>query len=238
MIVDLLHRGVRLGLDKNSYLPIPSFEPEEIDYWLNKAQDAYVDKCIDALTDINTSEEEKKRCQEVLSPLYKFLGYQAVDVLNYTTLSVNAWKCPSTGTAPLNTRRITDVYVKLNRTLEDGTSVTNQTVPCKFIPITEINKYMYTPFNRVYFEMPAYTFIEYNSSDKGFLIFSDSQTSTISMVLASYFENPRSIDITTSTTSELPEVAHQKIIDLAVTLMIENIESERVQTQPLINKTL
>jgi len=238
MTIAAMHRGVKLCLDKNSYLPIPSFEPEEIDFWINKTQGVYADKCIELLTNPNVSNDEKKKCQEILSPFYKFLGYQTVDIVNYTTLSANAWRCPSTGLAPTNTRRITDVYIKINRVIEDGTSVTAQNVPCQFIPITEINKYMKTIYNEVYFELPVYTFVEYSSTSKGLLIFVDSKTTSVTALLASYFENPPDVDINTLTNSEFPESVHQKIVDLTVTLMLENIESERIKTQPVINNTL
>ena len=37
------HRAVKLELDKSSALELPAFEPEEIDYWINKAIEQFVD---------------------------------------------------------------------------------------------------------------------------------------------------------------------------------------------------
>jgi len=37
-----MHIAVKLGLDKSSALELPAFEPEEIDLWLNVAQDRFI----------------------------------------------------------------------------------------------------------------------------------------------------------------------------------------------------
>ena len=38
MTISEMHLAFKLELDKTSALELPSFEPEEIDFWLNAAQ--------------------------------------------------------------------------------------------------------------------------------------------------------------------------------------------------------
>jgi hypothetical protein len=53
-----------------------------------------------------------------------------------------------------------------------------------------------------------------------------------------YLKQPNKIDLATNVTSELSEHIHSELVDLAVSIALEGIESKRNQTfNPLINNT-
>jgi hypothetical protein len=53
-----------------------------------------------------------------------------------------------------------------------------------------------------------------------------------------YLRQPATIDLTTNTTSDLSEHVHSELVDIAVSIALESIESKRSQTfNPLINNT-
>ena len=60
-----MHIEFKLGLDKTDSLNYPNFEPEEIDLWLNRAQDRFVKTRYVHNNKTETFEETQKRTDDL-----------------------------------------------------------------------------------------------------------------------------------------------------------------------------
>jgi hypothetical protein len=107
-------------------------------------------------------------------------------------------------------------------------------------------KYMRTAINIPYFEEPVYyitqdynydtyttlpdNYIWTDKTYKEIVVIWDAFVNRILSLFVSVLRNPRELSLSTSSHCELPTSTHYKITDLAVDLMLENIESQRFQT--------
>jgi hypothetical protein len=247
MTVSEMHVAVKLGLDKSSALELPSFEPEEIDYWLNVGQDRYIYDRYKEYKNNKTDNAITKEIHEELSPLIKYDNFAAAAITGFFgTVGMSGGgyyiNIDSLGTYTL--RHILVVMGYVTRTLEDGSGVTGGLVFCNNISISDLNKYVINSFNqKPYFENPVYFLSQAFSADpnRGMVILVDYYTSSLEKVDLVYIREPKKLNRTVdndtlTTTCELPKYIHQRIVDLTVFLMIENIESNRVQTNALTLK--
>ena len=232
MTVSEIHIAIKQGIDKTSNLTSTSFEPEEIDYWFNKVQDDFVDNlCRDIIEGKSILSTE-----EYLSPLLsnsyitltldtgRFNGRLYRGILNSIAI-IN----------PNQHRHLLQVAVFGNRVLEDGTSVTNKFMRCtKINPATELSKYLTTNDNVPYFNEPVYFInrgqLDISSSNVSIGVLVDAFTTSLTTGEVILVKNPTAIDKVNDVTTNLPNVAVRKIIDLTVLNMLENIESRRIQT--------
>jgi hypothetical protein len=232
--------AVKLGLDKTSSLELPSFEPEELNYWLTVGQEKYIKQVM------QSSEED------IINNLYpivkrvSFTGSAYVIRDNYYTTGQYAYYLDL---AHLNLLSYPDKFMyyfkgraKVTRTEGESTYTASWT-PVDFINVTELDKYLETGHNVPYFENPV-CFLQ---GDRLYYI-CDSYTS-ISTVELIYIQYPRKLIYTVpsaflssivsagdeyATLSDLPEHTHQDIVNVTVNLLLENIESQRFQTQSML----
>jgi hypothetical protein len=258
-----MHTAVKLGLDKTSSLTLPAFEPEEIDLWLNKAQERFVDMVYNEYKQGGTDS--------------RFFDYLAPIIMSFSTttglskplnkdeasgiFSTNAIRKnlrvkyvanPNTPTVFTdysdNIRYILSVYVTLSGNfLEDSTyASTGSLYKCDPIREEDSVKYLKTAVNIPYFENPVYYVTQdygYASSTttpagtswptlscKELVIIYNSFATGVGQVYINSVRNPNLMSYSSSSNCILPSIVHNKIVDLAVELMIENIESPRLQT--------
>ena len=66
MTINEMHIATKLGLDKTSALDLPSYEPEEIDYWLNRAINVFIKTRYSGTNAKNESfEQSQKRIDDL-----------------------------------------------------------------------------------------------------------------------------------------------------------------------------
>jgi hypothetical protein len=270
MTITEMHTAVKIGLDKTSSLSLPAFEPEEIDFWLNKAQEKFVDQIYEDYK--HTGLESK--LSDYLAPLLESFSQSdyitkpinkddtstsfSSHALRYN-IRFNRISNPLTPTVFLDyttdIRYILSVYVLANRIgyiLEEGTTGTAGIHKCKEIKESEVNQYITTDMNIPYFEDPVYYVTQdYGYSNslslplgvsmvdekyKEFVIIYDSFSNQPLKIYANILRNPVQVVSTLGSTvnCELPISTHNKIVDTAVLMMIENIESSRLQTNAQI----
>ena len=137
------------------------------------------------------------------------------------------------------------VKVRVQLTRSDGESIWSGYTweGCEQITNIDMDSYLTTGHNKPYYEHPVF-FIRGNS----LYLIPDAYTN-ISACELIYIKYPKRLIHTSpttylsqtvtegddyTTTSELPITEHQKIVNTTVTLLLENIESPRIQTQPVI----
>jgi len=234
MTVDQMHRGVKLGLDKTSSLALPAFEPEEIDLWLNIAQDKFIETCFDLIEAANVNSDTLSKYTGYIAHLYRY-PKSLNTPNNFADLAPNVYTAYEAAWTMKQYSKVTKVVVDItNRQLEDGTIIISTTIPAEYVPFEKLNKYFETTFNYPYFENPVWSYAGTSTASNQPLIVVciDSYTESVSNIKIGYYEQPVAISLSAATDCQMPIDAHQKIVDMAVTLMIENIESPRIQTQP------
>jgi len=245
MIKSEFHNAVKIELDKTSSFELPAFLPEEIDYWLYQS----VLRISEEKYNTYLSEVDNPKVQDEL----KFLLINNASITLDTPVSSD----PSIGrgkvyeisfnlTNGLANNFIYDLYIQLNnKLLEDGTLVTSVWQKCEKIKETDSFKYISSYFNTPYFEQPVYYLggsSETNTTSTSLIIITDYFTSSIgSTIKVSYLKVPTDIATLEDTDEyvDLPSHMHHNIVKLAAFLMLENIESQRVQTNVnLVNNNL
>ena len=227
-----MHRAFRLNLDKSSSLVgNPDFLPEEIDFWLNEAQERFVKQRVfgnnlrkEAL------EQGQKRVDDLKTLICTYYGTS----LSASSLGSNVKETliPVSATAP---------YLFYLDSALHG-SVTSNVLQCgQVISTKDLSKYVADSINTPYIRRPLVYF--YNSVGTNanqtiaFIYSSEFVPYTVDIT---YIKKPKVLTYTTvsgyqTNTPDLPEETHKEIVNLAVQLVIENIESSRVQTFPSLN---
>lgn len=286
MTIQEMHVALKLELDKSDSLNNISFEPEEIDYWLNRAVRLFVKTRYTGSNYKRESfEQTQKRTDDIRTlvtslridtietvgvefsfmttpqvflaelPLdYMFTVGEQVEIV-YNPFPANLFDEVASGDLDTNIYyqvvdgNIThnaviyeegeiflaennaydidpltpDAYViRLERGLESVTQVTTDTyIPKLECPFSEHNLY-------------------YNSA-KPLRLFRGNNVVLVSdgnywvpKYILTYIRQPETMDLVASIDCDLPIHTHDEIISMAVDLMVENIESPRLQTRPAV----
>lgn len=218
-----LHLEFKFRCDKLDTLNYPNFLPEEIDLILNNAQERLVKQRY-GFNNIKRQsfEETEKRTEDlkeivknaILTPLPYSIDNIDEDA-RFLLLPTDHW-------FTLQERAtITCDYC--------GTPVTKKQEVDTVIH-AEISTVLKDPFRKPNVEKV----LRLMYMDKVELI----SNCTIVDYQMRYLKKPNKIDLTTNVTSELSEHIHSELVDLAVSIALEGIESKRSQTfNPLINNT-
>lgn len=219
-----MHIGFQIGVDKVSSLNYPGFEPEEVDFLLNQAQDRFV-KTRYGRNNIYRKgfEETQKRTDDI------------------RTIVKNAILTP---TPSISSNKPFGYYVTLPSSPTDlywfavneeadvlvadcnGNQVTNRV---KVIPIThdEYNRIIKDPFNK-----PDEENVLRLANEGQFELLGSSSFQIVTYYLR-YLRSPARIDLVNLVDCELPEHTHQEVVDLACGIALEGIESRRFQTNTI-----
>jgi hypothetical protein len=229
MTVLEMHTAVKLGLDKTSSLALPGFEPEEIDYWLNEAQLELVKQKMFG----NNYRQENfdmgvKRADD-LSILMTYSSELTYNVSNTTPNFRPHSYHPNVATVNIEASTMPDYlfYIGADLLINDPHSHNPGVQPAETIriPQEDIGVYVETPFNRPILRN-GYIYLKEGEVN----VIYDPEATPVS-IYVSYLKRPATLDISTpAQESDLPEQVHSEIVALTVKLMIENIESPRVET--------
>ena len=289
MTIQEMHVALKLELDKSDSLNNISFEPEEIDYWLNRAVRLFVKTRYTGSNYKRESfEQTQKRTDDIRTlvesvridtietngldflysatpitfiaelPLdYMFTVGEQVEIV-YNPYPANIFEEVVSGDLDTNIYyqvadgNIThnaviyeegeifmaendayeidpltpDAYViRLERGLERVTQVTTDTyIPKLECPFSEHNLY----YNSA---KPLRLFRENN------VVLVGDGHYWIPTYILTYIRQPVTMDLVGSIDCDLPIHTHDEIISMAVDLMVENIESPRIQTRPAVAVT-
>lgn len=228
MTVQEMSNSVLMKLDKSSSLTVAAFEPSDILYWLNVGQEELLKgKMFGNNTNPNKYGEGLKRSLDI-SPLVKYS-----DKLDYGVEFLDHSYHPNVAFVDIN-QYIPDFlyYVGADVLITDPNAPTD-TKPQESLLVEEsvIGKLISTPYNKPVLRQ-CYVYLKEGEVNVIYDPFA-----TLDSIYISYVKQPKLL-VTTITDpatqtdeSELPEYTHDEIVNLTVTLMLENIESQRQQTQ-------
>jgi hypothetical protein len=259
-----MHIAVKLQLDKVSPVPLPSFEPEELNYWLTVAQERFVKQRFTGHNRYQEGFEGTQKRKDDLRELISSAYDQSPLATSASSLIYpNSWKvemygssiydAPTAGTVvdlldyPNKYMFLYNIDVNVDRVLENNESVSGIWMEAMDKTHETAFKNLTTPFNLPYIEQPIFL-LEHNYIN----IVTDPHTTAVNIVKIEYIKYPRKLvrstgdsflgttvnlassDIDEYTAeSDLAEHTHQEIVELCANLLIENIESSRVQTNEL-----
>jgi len=225
MTVSEMHTAFRLHLDKSSSLVgNPDFLPEEIDFWLNESQDRFIKQ---RMFGNNYRREKFEQSQKRIDDLRNLLILTTGISLNVSGLGINIreYNLPVTdATSPYMFYVSSVVYDTNGNSLQVKDTVEQ----------INLRDYIKDSINNPYIRRPLVTFY----GDKIAFVYGDEFVPvTFDM---KYIKRPKKLVLGTpgtyeTNTCELAIHTHPEIVILAVDLVVENIESPRVQTFEQIN---
>lgn len=217
MTIQEFHNNFNIEVDKTLDFELPYMLPEQIDYWLNKAQDRFIkSRAYPSNPGTKGFEETEKRIDDLRTIVVR-------------TTPISA----STSVTNVYTVNLPDDYQYLVRHQCNVVSSKYGTKLLKGIQTKqdEIDEFIKDPFWGPSPEEPLYYIIGNN------IVYETLGLFTIQDAIISYIRLPailqygsQYIDPTTDIDCELPVHTHYEILDLAVSMVLENIESQRYQT--------
>ena len=218
-----LHQEFKFRCDKLDTLNYPNFLSEEIDLILNNAQERLVKQRYGFNNIKRQSFEETEKRTEDLKEIVKNailtpLPYSIDNIdqaARFLTLPTDHWF-----------------------TLQERATITCDYCGTPVTKIQEVDTVIHAEISTVLkdpFRKPnTEKVLRLMYINKVELI----SNCTIVSYQMRYLKQPNKIDLATNVTSELSEHIHSELVDLAVSIALEGIESKRSQTfNPLINNT-
>jgi hypothetical protein len=224
MTVQEMHTAFKLGLDKVDSFSYPSFEDHEIDFFLNKAQERIVKQRLGINNIKRQSFEETQKRTEDLREL----------VRNYTnsTFTTTSDNKPNGVFSDLPS----DYWISINDEADvqyscNNTSLTER-VLVKPVQHDDYFKIIRDPFNK-----PSYKefIIKLMYDNKVELITGNNET--VLNYYMRYIKKPAAISLVNNVDCELSTMMHDELVDEAVKIVLEDIESPRGQTFKDIQNT-
>jgi hypothetical protein len=228
MTVSEMQLAVRLILDKSSSFEYASFLSEELDFWLNEAQNRFI---VQRMYGTNPKQERYDYSQKRIDDIRTLVVGSTAISLTASSLGTNV----AEATLPATSATAPYMFY-LNSTLYNtGGTVALQTGD--IITIDLLSRYLKDSINNPYIIRPLVLFY-YNTVSKIAFVYGDEFVPTTCDLM--YIKKPKKLVASTpgtyeTTTCELPEHTHREIVTICADLLIENIESPRVQTFTQLN---
>lgn len=233
MTIAEAHIDLQLGLDK-----IGSTAPElgvvEADLWLNKAQLRYIKTHYGLNNLYQKGYEEIQKRREDLKALIKTKYGKPASLENITIVSLSTLFEDSLFTTVSTDKYMFFVKVQVNTT--KGTCTDN--FELKIVDQDKLERIKTDPFNKSTYSQPK----GYYEDNSIYILTPDFIVNNIQITFIKY---PVSVRYgtqypvpTTDIQFEISEHTHDEIVQLAVSLIVENNMSQRVQTIQLPNNTV
>ncbi len=218
-----MHTEFLVLIDKSNSLEYPDFRPEEIDLYLNKAQESIVKERFSGNNPQKYSVEETQKRLDDLRNLVK----------NKNTVVV-----PGSTVDNKPNGRFISVPSDYWFTMQDeativvscGTELVNKRIRVISITHDRYNMIINDPFNKPGDDFLVKLFVDDNKVE---IITGDSNATVSNTIIyhLRYIAKPVEMSFTNSIDCVLSEHLHREIIDYAVNLALEGIGSERFKTQ-------
>ena len=220
MTVAETRNAFKVKLDKSNALAYPDFTDEEIDFWLTEAQRRFIKTRYSGnnpqyksfeMNEKRTADLKEVIKEDTLSPLGSGGGFGS---------NAETYDLPSDYWFPI-LERLNIIYTDCN-----NATVAEQ-VEVKAIDHNKYSKYKKDPFNK-----PSKDRVLRIMQPGQAVVFVDS-TTTAGTLYVRYIGSP--LDFSDSQALSVGEHAHEEVVDLAVLLALENIESPRTQSTSALN---
>lgn len=222
-----MNTSFKLSLDKSDALNYPSFSDTEIDFWLNVAQDRFVKQRLYGDEPKHKSIKNSPKRMDDLKSILKRVILVADTGDNRGDGGI-AYIMPSDY----------KFYIKSETKISRANIIVDTTaryVENKLITHDDLDKVLRTAYNNPILRKPC-VLLEFDDDSTpanlgNIIVYKDADTSITEFTLI-YIMNYNTISSVANpdVNCQLPNHTHQEIVDIAVNLVIENIESPRVQT--------
>lgn len=221
MTVQEMHYAVDQGLQKVASSVYDYFLPEEVDFWLNRAQERFIKQRLYKQTDPKKVgfEGNVKRMDD----LRLLITVDYTDgVTPDSTVDFIDFDLPIDYMFLVNAR----VTVHVNHCGEQvDTADPEVTRDLRIVEQDKVYQHLQNPFAKTKAEYPLA--VVYDDEVR---VFQDNEKFILKTLHVDYLRQPVDITLSTSVDCELAEHTHHEIVDLAVKSIIEAIESPRYQT--------
>jgi hypothetical protein len=226
MTIENMHIAVKMGLDKTEGLSYPAFETEELDFWINEAIDRYVKTRYSGLNVKGESFEQSQKRTDDLRTLVEearivpSVSTNASDKPNLYLVDISDF--PANYMFFLND----EVYIQHNNEVTGATThLRTSTTPCT----SDTYSFMVNdPYSEHRLHLGTAKPLRMFTA-KGVELITDSSYS-IEYYYMKYLRNPATVVYSTGADCDLPDHTHREIVLLTVRILIENIESQRYNT--------
>jgi len=221
MTVQEMHYAVDQGLQKVASSVYDYFIPEEIDFWLNRAQERFIKQRLYRQTDPKKLgfEGNVKRMDDLrlLITVDYTDGVTPDDTVDFINFDL-----PIDYMFLVNAR----VTFHVNHCGEQvDTADPETTRDLRIVEQDKLYQHQQNPFAKTKPEFPLGAVY-----DDEVRVFQDNEKFILKTLHLDYLRQPVDITLSTSVDCELAEHTHHEIVDLAVKSIIEAIESPRYQT--------
>lgn len=234
MTRDQLHIAFKIAMDKNSksvaFGGCPAFLPEEIDYWLNLAMFNVVST---KFTGHNTLQQafegSVKRTQDLERLVVTDTGLNIVSEASNNRLTFENLLNNST----TNNGRMFFIEAVLNWSTNSTDIIKRPTAATvRLVEHETAKRFLETYNNKPWIDTPVATI-----QDNTLFIYVDRVTMPAPFKLdLTYVKYPTKVeDLPAAGMTEIPEYMQYEIVDKAVSLALEDIESRRVETKTQLN---
>ena len=221
MTVQEMHFAVDQGLQKVASSVYDYFLPQEVDFWLNRAQERYI----------------KQRLYKQTDP--KKVGFEG-NVKRMDDLRMLITADYTDGVTPQPLQDFIDFDLPIDYMFLVNARVTMHVNHCgeqvdtldpevmrdlRIVEQDKVYQHQQNPFAKTKAEFPLAVVF-----DEEVRVFQDKERFILKTLHLDYLRLPVDINLSTSVDCELAEHTHHEIVDLTVKSIIEAIESPRYQT--------
>jgi hypothetical protein len=223
MTIAEMHLAWRMNLDKSGSLDVPSFLPEEIDFWLNAAIVRFV-KTRFTGSDKGIGFEGNKKRTEDLRTLIAGSDYSLTNGDNY----INSWRVDLSNLVERWFILDESVDIEYNKLGEPNSSIVKRQgiTPCT---LDTVQKHLEDPYSEHRLHYEEAKPLRLISNDRVELI-TDGDYNIITYYM-NHLKRPAVVSLSGEIDCDLPEHTHDEIVGLATSMVLENIEQPRYQTQ-------
>lgn len=225
MTVAEMHLAFALGYDSVATTGYPGFEPEEVDFFLNRAIERFVKTRYSGTNPRNESYEDTQKRIEDLRTLTVNNTLSSGTLVTGTTYPNSFEYTLPDGTTDPKYYLMVSGMAAIDRD-ECGNAVTGRRVRIKQITHDEYSTYIDDPFNGPN-ENRVLAIFEGNK-----IVLITNGAYNVTDFYMSYLKYFTKVDLAGPIDSDLPDHTHQEIVDLAVRLCVAAVENvNRVQIE-------
>ena len=235
MTIQDLHIAVKMELDKNVISGYPSFTDEQIDYFINRAYLMLINQKFTGHNEIQAGfEGNKKRIAD----------------LNNLLIEVSLPGVNTSGNEYLFHKTASDILFGISQSIEWPSieGITNKNVVEVDHDVS--NKFIKTKINNPWIPEPVMVWEQDVIKIYVDPIEVEAYESADAVLKLTYLKRPERLQLykyvsgnrvpnLSGDATQIPEISehvHQEIVSLTVDLMLDNIESQRIQTHPQLTQ--
>lgn len=215
-----MHIAFNQGLQRVNANAYDVFLDEEIDFYLNRAQDRFIKQRTNIKSDAKRDGFEGS--QKRLDDIRTIIQQDTID--SWNALAQPMWWV---GDLPLDYLYLVSLRAIQHYSYcgEVSTDSPTREIPVRIVDNAEVYFMQQNPFAKSSIDTPLATI-----SSEDIKLYQDGESFILKGILIDYIRKPRVIDLSLNQDCELAEHTHQEIVDIAVKNVLEAIESPRYQT--------